>query len=177
MLSFSVCVRRQWAEAVVSKTKAFLTLRVDVVGEEEIELSHRHVDMVRVDAQSRVQTVRGLLQALAVGALQRHCLEEDDLHQVQPPDLEARRLLCGGSGLCLRLQTHLVSLPEAVDPAHLALLVRIGQHADGRLLPGDREDKVLPALLSNVFPQLPQQSRSPLLLHLRLLRLPEQKKS
>jgi hypothetical protein len=67
------------------------------------------------------------------------------------------------------MNSHLVSLPEAVYPPHLALLVRVGEDAHGGLLPRDGEDKVLPALLGNVLPQLSQQTASPLLLHLQLL--------
>ncbi len=68
-----------------------------------------------------------------------------------------------------RINPYLVCLPEAVYPPHLALLVRVGEDAHGGLLPRDGEDKVLPALLGNVLPQLSQQTASPLLLHLQLL--------
>ncbi|MFN9938984.1 MAG: hypothetical protein ACK56I_05875 [bacterium] len=67
------------------------------------------------------------------------------------------------------MNPHLVCLPEAVYPPHLALLVRVGEDAHGGLLPRDGEDKVLPALLGNVLPQLTQQTAGPLLLHLQLL--------
>jgi hypothetical protein len=67
------------------------------------------------------------------------------------------------------MNSHLVCLPEAVYPPHLALLVRVGEDAHGGLLPRDGEDKVLPALLGNVLPQLTQQTACPLLLHLQLL--------
>ena len=44
--------------------------------------------MVGVDAESWVEAVRRLFQALSIGALQWDCLEEDHLYEVQPPDLE-----------------------------------------------------------------------------------------
>ena len=44
--------------------------------------------MVWVDAESWVEAVRRLFQALSVRALQWDRLEEDHLYEVQPPDLE-----------------------------------------------------------------------------------------
>ena len=65
----------------------------------------------------------------------------------------------------------LVGLPETVYPAHLALLVGVGEDAHSRLLSGDRKYKVLPALLGDVLPELSQQPGRPLLLHLCFLSL------
>ncbi len=64
------------------KSTALLTMSVDVVGEEEVELSDRHVDVVRVDAQSGMEAVRRLFQPLPVGAFQWNCLEQDYLDQI-----------------------------------------------------------------------------------------------
>ena len=66
---------------------------------------------------------------------------------------------------------HLVSLAQAIDPSHFALLVRIWENTHGRLLASDGQYEVFPALLSNVLSQLAQQSGSPLLFHLDLLSL------
>lgn len=38
-----------------------ITMRVDKVGKEEVQLTHGYVDVVGVDAESRMQTIRGLL--------------------------------------------------------------------------------------------------------------------
>ena len=122
---------------------------VDVVGQEEVELPDGDVDVVRVDAEGGVEAVWRLLKSLPVGGLKRDCLEEDDLDKVEPPDL--------------------ISLAKAIDPPHLALLVGVGEDAHGRLLARDGQHKVLPALLGDVLPQLPQQAGGPLLLHLQLL--------
>ena len=64
------------------------TCRIDVVGEEEVELPDADVDVVRVDAETRVQTIGRLFQALTVCALQWHRFEQDNLDKVQSPDLK-----------------------------------------------------------------------------------------
>ena len=46
------------ADAALKRLRDLLTVRVDVVGEEEVELPHRNVDVVWVDAESRVEAVR-----------------------------------------------------------------------------------------------------------------------
>ena len=123
-----------------------LTVGVDVVGQEEVELPDGDVDVVRVDTEGGVEAVWRLLKSLPVGGLKRDCLEEDDLDKVEPPDF--------------------ISLAKAIDPPHLALLVGVGEDAHGRLLARDGQHKVLPAFLGDVLPQLPQQAGGPLLLHL-----------
>ncbi len=66
---------------------------------------------------------------------------------------------------------YLVSLTQTVDSPHLALLIGIWQDAHGRFFAGDGEHKVLATLLSDVFPQLSQQPRSPLLFHFHFFSL------
>ena len=65
-----------------------LTGWIDVVGKKEIQFSDWDVDVVWVDAESRMKAVWRLFKPLTVGALQWNCLEQDDLNQVQTPDLE-----------------------------------------------------------------------------------------
>jgi len=63
------------------------TVAVYEVGEVEVEFSDGDVDVVRVDTERRVDAVDGLLQPLAVSALQRHSSEQYHHHQVQTPHL------------------------------------------------------------------------------------------
>ena len=65
-----------------------LTVCVDIVGQEEIQLPDGDVDVVRVDTERGMEAVGGLFQPLPVSALQGDSLEQDHLHQVQPPYLE-----------------------------------------------------------------------------------------
>ena len=62
-------------------------MRVDKVGKEEVQLTHGYVDVVGVDAQVGMQTIRRLLQPLTVRRFKRNRFEQDHLDQVQPPDL------------------------------------------------------------------------------------------
>ena len=46
-----------------------LTMRIDIVGKEEVQLPDGDVDVVRVDAEARVEAVGRLFKALTVCAL------------------------------------------------------------------------------------------------------------
>ena len=54
----------------------------DVVSEEEVQLPDGDVDVIRIDTETRMKTVRRLLQSLPVCTLQRNSLEQNDLYQV-----------------------------------------------------------------------------------------------
>ena len=51
----------------------------DVVSEEEVELPDGDVDVVRIDTETRMKTVRRLLQSLPVCTLQRNSFEQYNL--------------------------------------------------------------------------------------------------
>ena len=67
-------------------------MRVDKVGKEEVQLTHGYVDVVGVDAQVGMQTIRRLLQPLAVCRFQRNGFEEDQWDQIQSPYLKVRNV-------------------------------------------------------------------------------------
>lgn len=125
------------------------TLLLDIVREKQVQLLDRNCYVVWLDTKCWVGAMWRLDEALPVRTFQGDAFEEDDHHQVQAPNF--------------------VGLPQAVDPADLALLVRVGQHAARVLLARHAEDKVLPVLLPNVLAQLGQQPGRPFLLHLGLL--------
>ena len=59
---------------------AELTMGINIVGKEQVELPDRDINMVGVDTKTRMKTIRRLLQPLPVSALQWDCLEQDHLH-------------------------------------------------------------------------------------------------
>ncbi len=65
-------------------------MNVNKVGEEEVKLPDGDVDVVWVDAEVWMKTIRRFLQSLTVRALQGHGLEQDHLDQVKTPDLRRK---------------------------------------------------------------------------------------
>lgn len=128
-----------------------LTIAVNEVGQVEVQLPDRHWDVVWVDTEVGVHAFRRLLQPLTICALQGNGLEEDDHHQIQPPDF--------------------VRLSQTVDASHLALLVGVAEHTYWGPLPSHTQHKVLTTFLRDVLTQLGQKPRSPLLFDLWLLTL------
>ena len=59
-VSTQSCIHDQEHQRVVV-ADCEITMRVDKVGKEEVQLTHGYVDVVGVDAESRMQTIRGLL--------------------------------------------------------------------------------------------------------------------
>ncbi len=57
-------------------------MSIDIVCQEEVQLSHRDVDVVGVDTEARVEAVGTLFQPLSIRALQGDCFEQDDLDKV-----------------------------------------------------------------------------------------------
>ena len=51
----------------------------DVVCEEKVQFPDGDVDVVRIDTETRMETVRRLLQSLPVCALQRNSFEQNNL--------------------------------------------------------------------------------------------------
>lgn len=68
-------------------SRLWLTVTGDKIGEVEIEFPDGDVDVIGVDAETRLSAFRSLLQPFPVRRLQRNCLEEDHHYQVQPPYL------------------------------------------------------------------------------------------
>ena len=56
-----------------------VTSGIDVVSEEEVKLPDGDVDVVRIDTETRMKTVRRLLQSLPVCTLQRNSFEQYNL--------------------------------------------------------------------------------------------------
>ena len=104
------------------------------VCEVEVEFTHSDANVVRVDAQVWVGTLRRLGKAFAVSALQWYRPEEDDHDEIESP--------------------HLVRLAQAVYTSHLALLIGIAEDATRRALPRDAQHETLAILGRDVLAQL-----------------------
>ncbi len=72
-------------------------MNVNKVGEEEVKLPDGDVDVVGVDTEVWMKTIRRFLQSLTVGALQGYGLEQDHLDQVKTPDLRRKMALKNGT--------------------------------------------------------------------------------
>jgi hypothetical protein len=68
-------------------TISLLTVGIDKVSKEEVQLPDGDVDVVRVDTEAGMEAVRRLFQPLAIRTLQGDSLEKDNLYQIQPPHL------------------------------------------------------------------------------------------
>lgn len=108
------------------------TLTIYKIGQIQVQLPHRHIYVVRIDAEAGLGAFGILFQSFAVRTLKRNRFEQDHHHQVEPP--------------------HLVRLSQAIDTPHLTLLVGIGEDAYRvAALSRDALHKVLAAFLRNVF--------------------------
>lgn len=133
------------------------TVAVDEVGQVQVQLSNGDVDVVWVNAESRMETVGRLFQPFAVGALQRNGFEQDDHHQIKSPNLNEAIIIIRNS-LSWWLGTtvgmgYLIGLSETIDASHFALLVRVGEDAHGRFLARDAQHKVFATFLRDVLAQ------------------------
>ena len=108
-----------------------LTQGAHKVGEVQIQLLDRDLDVEGLQTEARVAAIVRLPEALAVRGFQREGVEQDGNDQVQPP--------------------HLVCLSETVDTTHLPLLIRRGEHAAGAHLSGDGFEQILAVLGPNIL--------------------------
>ena len=69
-------------------------MRVDKVGKEEVQLTHGYINVVRVDAQVGMQTIRRLLQPFTIRRFKWYCFEQDYLDQVESPNLMKQNEKC-----------------------------------------------------------------------------------
>jgi len=136
--------------------KAKRTKTVNVVSEEHIQFSYRDTDVIRIDAERRLCASGQLLQSLAVCTLQRHGLEQNHHHQVEPPNF--------------------VRLTQTVDPPHLPFLVGIGNYALRRRRASrlNAPYEAIAAVLRDILAQLRQQTHRPLLANFDRLTLQTQ---
>ena len=65
-VSTQSCIHDQEHQRVVV-ADCEITMRVDKVGKEEVQLTHGYINVVRVDAQVGMQTIGGFLQPFAIG--------------------------------------------------------------------------------------------------------------
>lgn len=137
-------------------------MRKDVVGQIEVQLANGNVDMMRIHAETRMQTLSALLQPFPVSGLQRYRLEEYNHHEVQTPDLRPKAWLVFNKIEKFSF-SHLIRLSQAVYPSHFALLVRIAENAGYLSLAGHTVYKVLSVFGLDVFAQFAQQSGGPFL--------------
>uniref|UniRef100_A0A9J7X4W1 Uncharacterized protein n=1 Tax=Cyprinus carpio carpio TaxID=630221 RepID=A0A9J7X4W1_CYPCA len=103
---------------------------------------------MRLDAENGIGALAAFDQPLPIRALQWDALEQNHHHQVQTPDF--------------------ICLPQTINAPHLPLLVRVREDATWRLLPCDGQHKVLPTLWPDVFAELGEEARCPLLFDLGL---------
>lgn len=104
---------------------------------------------MRLDTENGIGALAAFDQPLPIRALQRDAFEQNHHHQVQTPDF--------------------ICLPQTIDAPHLPLLVRVREDTTWRLLPRDGQHKVLPTLRPDIFAELGEEARCPLLFDLWLL--------
>lgn len=72
---------------IILSLQKFSTVAVDKVGQVKVQFSDGDVDVIGIDAEARMEAIGRLFQPLAVRTLQRNGFEQDDHHQIQPPNL------------------------------------------------------------------------------------------
>ena len=92
-VSTQSCIHDQEHQRVVV-ADCEITMRVDKVGKEEVQLTHGYINVVRVDAQVGMQTIRRLLQPFTIRRFKWYCFEQDYLDQVESPNLMKQNEKC-----------------------------------------------------------------------------------
>lgn len=106
-------------------------MSIDKIGQIQVQFPDGHINVIWIDAQTRLRAIGIFLQSFAIGTFQRDRLEQNDHYQVKAPNF--------------------VGLSQTVDASHFPFLIGIREYAYRLSFARDALHKIFPTLLGDVF--------------------------